>query len=245
MEKSEGTSMTDKYENITFFRQRIVRKQGTKMVIQEEEYELLLRCWIDGHYTFPQKEFEQAILNPIEHKDYLKKIGRLLEDILQTTSGIYSINIEPQQLYYEETFVLFEHFQKFNKRLKIELTEHLPYQRKGDYTTPFPLERIVKLHEWGYEIVLDDFLSGINGIDKLISLSPLISRVKISKLAFKEEVSDSRFCFFVFEIAKLIQEINPGLSLVIEAEESKEMIEKYSDTWYYQTYFFDTPSPII
>ncbi|MGL5899297.1 MAG: EAL domain-containing protein [Lactobacillaceae bacterium] len=154
----------------------------------------------------------------------MNKIERLLEDILQTTSGIYSINIDPQQLYYEETFVLFEHSQKFNKRLKIELTEHLPYQRKGDYTIPFPLDRIVKLHEWGYEIVLDDFLSGINGIDKLISLSPLISRVKISKLVFKEKVSDSCFCSFLFEIAHLIQEVNPKSSLVIEAEESKEMI---------------------
>lgn len=237
--------MTDKYENLTFFRQRIVRKQGTKMVIQDEEYELLLRCGVDWHYTFPQKEFEQAILNPIEHNHYLNKIEQLLEDILQTTSGIYSINIDPQQLYYKETFVLFEHFQKFNKRLKIELTEHLPYQRKGDYTDPFTLDRIQKLHEWGYEIVLDDFLSGINGFDKLISLSPFISRVKISKLVFKKEISDSSFCSFIFEIAKLTHEINPRLSLVIEAEESKKMIKKYSDAWYYQTYFFDRPSRII
>ncbi|MGL5899298.1 MAG: hypothetical protein ACRCZW_06450 [Lactobacillaceae bacterium] len=52
--------MTGKYENLTFFRQRIVRKQGTKMVIiQEEEYELLLRCGIDGHYTFPQKNLSK------------------------------------------------------------------------------------------------------------------------------------------------------------------------------------------
>lgn len=237
--------MTDKYENLTFFRQRIVRKQGTEMVIQDEEYELLLRCSIDGHYIFPAKELGQAMLDHLEHKYYLKKLERLLEDILRTTSGVYSINIDPQQLYYEETFVLFEHFQKFNKRLKIELTEHLPYQRKGEYTTLFPLDQIVKLYEWGYKIVLDDFLSGINGIDKLINLSPWISGVKISKLTFKREVSDSRFCTFIFEIAKLIQNINPRLSLVIEAEESKEMIEKYSDDWYYQTYFFDTPSKII
>ncbi|WP_406835104.1 EAL domain-containing protein [Lactococcus lactis] len=235
--------MQDRYENFTFFRQRIVSKQNTE-VIQGEEYELLLRSKRGETYVFPEKEFGEAMVDRLEHKQYLKKIEYLLERVLQKNSGIYSINIDPQELYYEETFLLFEHFKNKNQRLKIELTEHSPYIKAGDYYNAFPLEPMIRLHELGFEIVLDDFLSGINGIDRLIALSPFISRVKISKLIFKKKVSDSAVCSFIYEIYKLIQEINPNLSLVIEAEESEEMLKKLSDTWYYQTYYFDKPSKV-
>lgn len=184
------------------------------------------------------------MVDPLEHKQYLKKIEYLLDELLLKTRGIYSINIDPQELYYEETLILFEHFKRENKRLKIELTEQLPYKREGAYDGVSLLEQVIRLHELGFEIVLDDFLSGINGIDKLIALSPFISRVKISKLIFNKNVCDSTFCAFIYEMSQLIQEINPKLSLVIEAEENAEMIEKLSDAWAYQTYYFDQPSKV-
>ncbi|WP_406834518.1 EAL domain-containing protein [Lactococcus lactis] len=236
--------MSNKYENLSFFRQRIVRKEGTRMLIQEEEYELLLRNDNDGRSSFPEKLLGEAIVDHEEHKKYLKKIECLLEGILQNNSGIYSINIDPQQLYYEETFLLFERLKKFKQKLKIELTEHLPYKREGSYGHQFLLEQVIRLREMDYEIVLDDFLTGINGIDQLIALSPFISRVKISKLIFNRKVSDSTFYSFIFETAKLVHEINPNLSLVIEAEETEEILEKLPNAWYYQTYYFDNPSKI-
>lgn len=236
--------MPDKYDHFCFFQQEIVRKKGSQKIIQDKEYELLLRCKQEGAYVFPEKELGRAMVNRLEHKQYLKKIEYLLERILQKNSGIYSINIDPQELYYEETFLLFEHFKNKNQRLKIELTEHSTYNKAGEYYNSFPLEQVIRLHELGFEIVLDDFLSGINGIDKLIAFSPFISRVKISKLIFKKKVCDSAVCSFIYEIYKLIQEVNPNLSLVIEAEESEEMLKKLSDLWYYQTYYFDKPSKV-
>lgn len=236
--------MLGKYHHFCFFKQRIVRKKGSQRIIKEDEYELLLRCKRGETYVFPEKELGEAMLDRLEHKQYLKKIERLLEGVLLNSSEIYSINIDPQELCYEETFHLFEHFKKENQRLKIELTEHLPYKREGTYGDVCVLEHVTRLYELGYEIVLDDFLSGINGIDQLIKLSPFISRVKISKLIFNKSVCDSTFCSFIYEMSQLIQEINPKLSLVIEAEENAEMIEKLSDAWAYQTYYFDQPSKV-
>lgn len=236
--------MLDKYKNLSFFRQRIVRKERTHMILKEEEFELLLREESSDHAKFPEKLFGEAIIDRIEHKDYLKKVEQLLNEILLNTSETYSINIDPQELYYEETFIVFGRLKKFRQKLKIELTECLPYKREGEYATQFPLEQVIKLYELGYEIILDDFLSGVNGIDKLIILSPFISRVKISKLSFDKHVSDSTFYSLINVIGKLIQEINSRLSLVIEAEENEEVLEKLSDAWYYQTYYFDKPSKI-
>lgn len=236
--------MTNKYENLTFFRQRIVRKVGLHMIREGEEYELLLRNNNDDHFAFPTTIFEEAIINHLEHTKYLKRIKELLGEILQNCSGVYSINIDAQELYYDETFNLFDQLKKFRKKLKIELTENLPYKRKGEYSSQFPLEQVIKLHKLGYEIVLDDFLCGINGLDKLLVLSPYISRVKVSKLNFNSSLSDAIFYSFVQKSEILIHEINPELSFVIEAEETERVLIKLPDTWLYQTYYFDKPSKI-
>ena len=237
--------MIDNYKNITFFRQRIVRKKGVHMLEEGEEYELLLRNENNGNTVFPNTLIEEAIVNHLEHRNYLKKIEYLLVKILKNCSGIYSINIDTQELYYEETLQLFDHLKKYRKKLKIELTETLPYKREGKYSNQFPIERVIKLYKMGYKIVLDDFLSGINGMDKLITLSPYISRVKISKLIFGTNFSDTLFCSFIFTIDKLIHEINTNLTLVIEAEEKEEMLAKLPDNWYYQTFYFDKPSSFL
>lgn len=235
--------MSEKYKNFCFFKQRIVRKKGTQMLDQQqEEFELLLRDDKGKYHIFPEKRLYEAIVNQVEHIKYIRKLEELLEEILVENRGMFSLNIDPQELYYDETFKLFEQLKKYNKTLKIELTEHLPYKRKGDYIAEFPLEQVIKLYELGYEIVLDDFLSGINGVDKLVILSPFISRIKISKLTFSKKISDIMFSSFVNEISNLVKEINPSLSFVIEAEEKKEIIEALSDDWFYQTYFFDKPS---
>ena len=236
--------LSEKYRNLTFFRQKIVRKEGVRMIDGIEEYELLLRYNGGNQIKFPNELFEIAIVDHSEHKNYTKKLGSLLEDILQNTSAIYSINIDTQELYYEETIFLFEDLKQYSKKLKIELTENLPFKREGEYSRQFPLEQVVKLHKLGFEIVLDDFLSGINGVDKLIMLSPFISRVKISKLVLGPNFSDTMFCSFVFAADKLVKKINPNLSFVIEAEEKEEILEILSDDWYYQTYYFDKPSII-
>lgn len=233
--------LSEKYKNFCFFKQKIVRKKGTRM-LDQEEYELLLRDNKGKHYMFPEKKLYEAIVNQVEHEKYIQKLENLLEVILVKRCGTYSINVDPQELYYEETFILFKNLKKYNRNLKIELTEHLPYNRVGDYVTEFPLTEVRKLHELGYEIVLDDFLAGINGVDKLVTLSPFISRIKISKLTFSNKISDKMFHSFVNEISNLVQDINPSLSFVIEAEEKKEIIETLSDDWFYQTYFFDKPS---
>ncbi|MET4548788.1 EAL domain-containing protein [Lactococcus lactis] len=234
--------MSKKYNNFCFFKQKIVKKKGTQMLDQQEEFELLLRDKKEDYHIFPGDQLYEAIVNQVEHIKYIHKLEGLLDEILAETHVTYSLNVDPQELYYDETFELFKHLKKYNKNLKIELTEHLPYKRDGDYVTEFPLEQVIKLFELGYEIVLDDFLSGINGIDKLVILSPFISRIKISKLTFNKKISDVMFSSFVNEISKLVQEVNPNLSFVIEAEEKKEIIENLSDDWFYQTYFFDKPS---
>ena len=59
----KGVMVSNKYENLSFFRQRIVRKEGTRMLIQEEEYELLLRNDNDGRSSFPEKLLGEAIVD--------------------------------------------------------------------------------------------------------------------------------------------------------------------------------------
>ena len=69
--------MSKKYNNFCFFKQKIVRKKGTQMLDQQEEFELLLRDKKGDYHTFPGDQLYEAIVNQVEHIKYIHKLEDL------------------------------------------------------------------------------------------------------------------------------------------------------------------------
>lgn len=102
--------------------------------------------------------FDEIVSDHQLHNLYLQRLEVLLEEQLSKDDYIYSLNLDYQELYFEETVEFLRTF-KYRNRLRLELTERLPVncQNEEDF---LPIEAIQTLKNLGYAIALDDFYRG-------------------------------------------------------------------------------------
>ncbi|NHI76139.1 EAL domain-containing protein [Lactococcus petauri] len=222
-------------ENLCFFRQKIIDNSHSNLT---DEYELLLRQEQDNRFIFPEELFYKMIVNKDYHSSYLEHINPLLYSYFEKSDAIYSLNVDYQELYYPETIEFLKNF-KYKKRLKIELTERIPLFRDNPYKELVPIEVIKAISSLGYTIVFDDFLSGVNTFETLFTVEPYISRIKISVLPFKKNLSTEELRAFIFAIVETIHFL--GKEIVIEGVEEEELLNYFPEDWKQQTYFYDFP----
>lgn len=230
----EGRTV-EEIEDLIFFRQEIY---DNKLLSGVKEYELLLRLKIDGEYRFPKILFEEILSNREFHKIYIKKLERMLNDITIKDNAVYNINLDYQELYFEETLKFLNDF-KMKTRVKIELTEKPPTYFYDNECSLIPVEKIKYIKELGYSIALDDFLTGINNIDTFLMLKPYIDRIKISTLFFKKYVVENSLKYLFPSIIKILNSVDK--EIVIEGIENEYFISYLPKDWKQQTYLFNKP----
>lgn len=181
--------------------------------------------------------FDEIVSDHQLHNLYLQRLEVLLEEQLSKDDYIYSLNLDYQELYFEETVEFLRTF-KYRNRLRLELTERLPVncQNEEDF---LPIEAIQTLKNLGYAIALDDFLSGINHYKTLFILDDYIDRVKISALDFNSYLSPTKLKDFLFSIVDTIKFLNK--EIVIEGVEVEELLASFPKEWLQQTYYYDRP----
>ncbi|NHJ00069.1 EAL domain-containing protein [Lactococcus garvieae] len=222
-----------KFDELIFYRQKICDfTQNDK-----EEYELLLRCQCADDCYFPSDMFDDIVSNHQLHNLYLQRLEVLLEEQLSKDEYIYSLNLDYQELYFEETVEFLSRF-KYRDRLRIELTERLPVNCQNEENF-LPIEAIKRLKDLGYAIALDDFLSGINHYKTLFILDDYIDRVKISALDFNSYLSQDKLKDFIFSVVDTIKFLDK--EIVIEGVEEDEFLESFPKEWLQQTYYYDRP----
>ncbi|RGB59048.1 EAL domain-containing protein [Lactococcus petauri] len=222
-----------KFDELIFYRQKICDfTQNDK-----EEYELLLRYKHADVCYFPSEKFDEIVSDHQLHNLYLQRLEVLLEEQLSKDDYIYSLNLDYQELYFEETVEFLRTF-KYRNRLRLELTERLPVncQNEEDF---LPIEAIQTLKNLGYAIALDDFLSGINHYKTLFILDDYIDRVKISALDFNSYLSPTKLKDFIFSIVDTIKFLKK--EIVIEGVEVEELLASFPKEWLQQTYYYDRP----
>lgn len=222
-------------QNLCFFRQKIIDVDHQEEIV---EYELLLRLEKESNYSFPEELFSKLMINRVYHKLYIRHINNILYNHLKKNNEIYSLNIDYQELYYPETIIFLKNFE-YKNRLKIELTERVPFTRDTDYVEALPIQVIKEIADMGYQIVLDDFLSGINSFETLYKIEASISRVKISTLLFKKYLSMSELGAFILTIVSSIASLEK--EIVVEGVEDQELLNLFPSEWKLQTYMYDVP----
>ncbi|AUS69140.1 EAL domain-containing protein [Lactococcus lactis] len=224
-------------DQLVFFKQKIISP-----IEEVDEYELLLRLKQNsGFYNFPVDLFNEIMKNQENHSVYIKHIVSEIEKILANTQSSYSLNIDYQELYYEETFIYLNEIKDKN-RIKIELTERIPQNRTNNYSELVPLQPIVRLKNQGFKIVLDDFLSGVNTFGTLFYLDKNISRVKISILELKNKLSVDELNQYLRQTVAIFDKLS--LDIVIEGIENEELLSKLPQVWKQQSYYYDKPSAV-
>lgn len=229
--------------NLSLINQFSFFKQGIYEIEEKttQEYELLLRHEVNGKFIFPENLFYKLVENRKEHKRYIKHISQLLERYFSQSQDIYWLNLEYQELYYEETLDFLKNF-KYKKRLKIELTERIPIMRDNPYGELIPVQVIKEIKEMGYSIALDDFLSGINTFETLYAINELICRVKISLVSLKKVLPEEEANNLVLFVANIISGL--GKEVVIEGVEDSKMILLFSKNWKQQSYYYSIPQNV-
>lgn len=220
-------------EKLCFFRQKICNHLKS-----DTEYELLLRYKGDDGYYFPKELFDKLLNNKVYHRVYIEHIEKLLNYKLSKDDSIYSLNLNYQELYYEETLEFLKKF-KYKERLKVELTEHVPLSMRSGSEINLPLGIVERIKELGYSIALDDFLTGMNTFETLFCVSTSINRVKISILKLKSFLSSEELNMFLSSIVESISFLDK--EIVIEAVEDQSLLNKFPREWIQQTYFYNIP----
>ncbi|MDG6142786.1 EAL domain-containing protein [Lactococcus formosensis] len=151
---------------------------------------------------------------------------------------MYSLNIDYQELFYPETIEFLKAF-KYKEKLKIELTERIPLYRNNNYSELVPREIIKKIKEMGYDIVLDDFLLGINSLGSLIVLGPFITRIKLSVLEIKDFVESEKLFDYLLAIEAIVKQFEK--EIVIEGVEDKDLLQSFPKEWKQQSYYYSIP----
>ncbi|QPS70391.1 EAL domain-containing protein [Lactococcus garvieae] len=222
-----------KFDELIFYRQKIINFAEDK----EVEYELLLRLRTSDGCYFPSEMFDEIVSDHEKHNLYLKRLDELLQEQLKKDDYTYSLNLDYQELYFDETVEFLRDF-KYKNRLRIELTERLPVNCY-DEENVLPLEAIKSIKEMGYAIALDDFLSGINHYTTLFVLNAYVDRVKISALDFNSYLSHDELQKFIFSIVNTIAFLEK--EIVIEGVEEEEVLAAFPKEWLQQTYYYDRP----
>ncbi|WP_406834983.1 hypothetical protein ABLU29_03305 [Lactococcus lactis] len=122
--------------------------------------------------------------NQENHSVYIKHIVSEIEKILANTQSSYSLNIDYQELYYEETFIHLDEIKDKN-RIKIELTERIPQNRTNNYSELVPLQPIVRLKNKLSVDELNQYLRQTVAIFDELSLDIVIEGIENEELLSK------------------------------------------------------------
>jgi EAL domain-containing protein (putative c-di-GMP-specific phosphodiesterase class I) len=227
-------------ENLTFYGQRIANLTGEGF----DEYELLLRSHDN---RFPGKEYSQYMENAEKHAEYMEFLMTIIPKILsKNESTIFSLNIDHQDLEYDDTFTFLESIDEASRsRLKIELTEVAPLHRSLDaYFNGINEKSIARIHDLGYKIIYDDIAVGMNSIGNLLAIKKYVSRIKWSYLHFSRhfEVEQLR------EIILLLSNISQAyeMELVIEGVENQGMVNwlRNNSLNFHQGFYYSKPESL-
>ena len=230
--------MLDKVQSKLYF-------QGKQIIALEgktsKEYELLMRRDIDGVARFPYQEFITTMTHHDQHKQYVTELEVILTKVLSHNPNYtFSFNLDYQELFYEETFTLFEQIDPaLRSRLKLELTERLPLNRTNAYDEFLPKVQLERLAALGYQLVLDDFLAGVNSLAGLFEVPHLISRIKISVLHLKRFLPLDTIIDIINVIVTAIDDM--ALEVVIEGVEDSDLIKDLPTSWRQQSFYYSSP----
>lgn len=149
-------------------------------------YEVLLRS--KETKRFPENLFSLLIQEESTNRILMEWYEKELEKYLLFYPNVYfDINIHPQQFIHPSTWFFLKNMKKFNRQLKIELTEHRPvFINKKDHVNYALNDSIKEVANLGYEIAIDDIGSGQNTIDLVIENIESISCFKFSLLPFRK-----------------------------------------------------------
>ena len=225
--------LSKEINKLCYFRQKITKENQ-----KGEEYELLLRYKDGDNYYFPQAIFDEITANEESHDLYIRHIEKLLHEKLLKDSNTYTINFDYQELNYPETLRFLTNFE-FKDRLKIEVTENFLPNPEIEFDERKFISILMELQKLGYELALDDFLTGINTYEFLFKLWEVISRVKISVLKFKKFLNNDELEVFLMSIAESISFLEK--EIVIEAVENEKLLSQFPSEWYQQTFYYDKP----
>ena len=174
-------------EKLAFYQQPIFSIEPDAIKKRKiNSYELLLRN-INGVDSFPLEVFKSFLTNNDTNRIFWNWARQKLRAIITrypTTN--FSINIDPQQLYYESTFDFLENMKYCNDHLMIEITETLPFSRPLDNYYNYDLTQKIKtIYKMGYKIAVDDVSNGMNSVSMVKKYAPYIKRIKLSLFQLK------------------------------------------------------------
>ncbi|THE12886.1 EAL domain-containing protein [Enterococcus hirae] len=229
------------YDELKFFEQGIHHAKTREIIF----FELLLRKEEDEN-IFPKDSYLFMLSHQEEHKRYVKWLQKTLIQILETNPDKrFSFNLDPQELEYEETFVLLEELRKYKKRLIIEITEKPPMKRNYPYFSSVNVEAFKKIVRLGYQIALDDIGQGINSLDNVLELKNYFHIFKFSALSFQKRVSEEILQKIIIIYADVARQLDK--TFVVEGIENQKFA-KWVETnisCYHQGYLYSTPEKIV
>lgn len=227
--------------HFSFYRQGII----TVPLSSTAHYELLLRQEGEAGNTFPKGAYESFIKNHDYHKSYSQWLENTLKELLyEESDNHYTLNLDHQELEYEETFTLLENLKPYRKHLSIEITETPVYDRSGGYFHNLNIMAFKYIASLGYKIALDDVTQGVNSIGNLLTVLPYISRVKFSLVHFKSCLNNALLVQLLLFLREFCNTFDKEMVVEgIENETTAQWLLEHNIT-IHQGYYYDLPSPI-
>ncbi len=199
--------------NLFFCLQPIIRNGDDSNI---NEYELLLRRKKDQ--KFPEVEFEYLSQNNNRNELLMAWSYREIQKFLElNTQCLLWININPQQLSFNSTYLFLKSLKKFRKNIKIEITEQIPDKGVDKSTS---LSCIRKIREMEYEVAIDDIGMGLNTLSFVLENITQISRLKLSLVSLR--LLNQEELILLIKFWKLVAN-EAKLELVVEGIDSEEL----------------------
>lgn len=238
MNTPENTTEYSKFSDLCLFVQPIYNFKGQQQLFG---YEVLIRNKKSHH--FPVNWYNKIILSKDLHSDYIDWFYLEIEKILKATKEIISINLHPQQLYYEETFSTLNRLKVYNKRILIEITEHDTVPPLNMSNSLFIKNAIERIKTFQFSIALDDVGTGIYNTQDVLSLLKRVNIIKFSTLFFpSSNINVLSELIYWKRIADRYT-----LKLIIEGVESKDLhkILLKNNLFLQQGFYFSKPFPSV
>ncbi|WP_430611724.1 EAL domain-containing protein [Enterococcus sp. DIV0876] len=229
------------YDELKFYGQGIHHAETKEIVF----FELLLRKEADKN-IFPKDAYLTMICQQEEHKQYVKWLQKTLPRILLSNpTQCFSFNIDPQELEYEETFVLLDGLKTYKQRLIIEITEKPPIKRNYPYFSAVNVEAFKKIADFGYRVAMDDIGQGINSLDNVLELQHYFQIIKFSSLSFQKKVSEEILQKIIVLYASVADQLDK--TFVVEGIENQKFAHwlETNISCYHQGYLYSTPENIL
>lgn len=225
------------YNDLNFFCQGIHHPETKKTIY----YELLLRKK-ESESIFPE-DFHLSIISDLDkHWLYMYWLKKTLIKILENNpKKIFSLNLDPQELEYDSTFLLLEELRRYKHQLIIEITETPPLKRNYPYYSVINEDALKKIIQFGYTVSIDDVGQGINSLSAMFKMKNYFHIIKFSTMVFRKTTSEET----LKQIIKLFASIAIQLDklFVVEGIENQEFAQwlETNISCYHQGYLYSIP----